>query len=195
MGKLIIFTAVTFASLAVLTYTSISKIFADGEFDQPLPNFFWGPKHLHGQKEDTKIYPFTIQVQDKVLEDLEAKLREEHNSNREVAPLEGIAFQYGFNTKYLKTVREYWLNKYDWRSREKMLNQYAQFKTKIAGIDIHFQHVKSKNSGKYKTTRPLLLVHGWPGSFVELQKIIPMLTDPQDSDVNFEVGVHMGRSV
>jgi pimeloyl-ACP methyl ester carboxylesterase len=42
-------------------------------------------------------------------------------------------------------------------------------------------------AGKKKATRPLLLLHGWPGSFVEFQKAIPLLLEPKDSDINFEV--------
>jgi len=87
----------------------------------------------------------------------------------------------------LKKVGDTWLNKYDWRAREKLLNKYPQFKTSIQGIDVHFQHVKSSNNGKYKKTRPLLLLHGWPGSFVEFQKVIPELIDPKNSDINFEL--------
>ncbi len=41
-----------------------------------------------------------------------------------------------------QTLAEYWLNKYDWRSQEKMLNQFPQFKTTLDGLDIHFIHLK-----------------------------------------------------
>ena len=61
MEKLLLLTAVTVAGLSALAYTSIHKIFADGEFDQPLPHFFWGPNYLQGQTAvENKIYPFTI---------------------------------------------------------------------------------------------------------------------------------------
>ncbi|CAG7826289.1 unnamed protein product, partial [Allacma fusca] len=94
---------------------------------------------------------------------------------------------YGFNSNHLKTIGNYWLSKYDWRTREKLLNKYPQFTTTIGGLKIHFQHVTSTNNSKYRKTRPLLLLHGWPGSFIEFQKIIPLLIDPKDSDVNFEL--------
>jgi len=109
------------------------------------------------------------------------------NASRLTPPLEGIGFQYGFNTEYLKKVGQYWLDKYDWRAREKALNKYPHFKTTVNGLQIHFQHIKSKNNNKYRKTRPLLLLHGWPGSFIEFQKVIPDLIDPKDSDINFEL--------
>jgi hypothetical protein len=102
--------------------------------------------------------------------------------------LEGIGFEYGLNTNVLQKVGKHWLEKYDWKEREIKLNQYPHFLTKISGIDVHFLLVKSSNNNqKYKTTKPLLLVHGWPGSFVEFNKVIPMLIDPSASDFNFEV--------
>jgi microsomal epoxide hydrolase len=82
------------------------------------------------------------------------------------------------------------MNVYNWRKWEKELNKFDQFKTQIEGLNVHFYHVKPP-ANKYVHVRPLLLVHGWPGSVFEFHKIIPMLTDPQsmkiDSKVAFEV--------
>jgi juvenile hormone epoxide hydrolase len=185
MGKLAALFVVVLAILPVVFFYVVLK-------DEPvpkLPDYFFGPKSKEGAKEDTSIRPFKINIDEKVLTDLKTRLKLETSAegNRLTPPLEGIGFQYGFNTDFLKTVAQHWLNKYDWRAREKELNKYPQFKTTIAGIEIHFQHVKSSGQKKYKKTRPLLLLHGWPGSFVEFQKIIPMLTDPKDSNINFEL--------
>ena len=81
----------------------------------------------------------------------------------------------------------FWLNDYDWRSREKYLNSLPQFTTQVNGLQIHFLHVKPKPSPKHKVL-PLLLVHGWPGSVREFYEMIPMLTTPRpDQDFVFEV--------
>jgi juvenile hormone epoxide hydrolase len=185
MGKL---TVLFVLGLAILPPPFFYGVLRD-EPAPELPNYFWGPKSKEGLKEDTSIRPFKINIDEKVLTDLKTRLKLETSveGNRLTPPLEEIGFQYGFNTDFLKSVTQHWLNKYDWRAREKELNKYPQFKTTIAGIEIHFQHVKSNGQKKYKTTRPLLLLHGWPGSFVEFQKVIPMLTDPKDSDINFEL--------
>src|SRR5262249_14001529 len=42
------------------------------------------------------------------------------------------------------------------------------------GVDIHFIHVKSK----HKNALPIIITHGWPGSFIEQMKVIGPLTDP-----------------
>jgi juvenile hormone epoxide hydrolase len=50
--------------------------------------------------------------------------------------------------------------------------------------------VKPKIPAERKNIKvyPLLMMHGWPGSVVEFQKIIPMLTTPRaDKDFVFEV--------
>ncbi len=54
------------------------------------------------------------------------------------------------------------------------MNRYAQFKVDIDGCGVHFIH----EPGRGPNPKPLLLVHGWPGSVYEFQQIIPMLTDP-----------------
>ncbi len=149
---------------------------------------YWGPKSEQGKKDSTSIQPFKIEVPASVLDDLKTRLKRELDSNRLVPPLEGVGFEYGFNSNYLKKVGQYWLDKYDWRAREKLLNKYPQFKTKIGGLDVHFYHVKPKAKAGVKT-RPLLLMHGWPGSIVEYQKIIPLLSNPKDSKYNYEVNI------
>ena len=68
----------------------------------------------------------------------------------------------------------YWGNGYDWRKLEAKLNALPQFMTNIEGVDIHFIHVRSKHSNAL----PVIITHGWPGSVIELLKVIGPLTDP-----------------
>jgi pimeloyl-ACP methyl ester carboxylesterase len=70
---------------------------------------------------------------------------------------------------------EYWREQYDWRKSEAEINTYPQFLTSIDGVDVHFLHVRSPEPDAF----PLLLTHGWPGSFVEFLDVIGPLTDPQ----------------
>lgn len=71
---------------------------------------------------------------------------------------------------------DFWRNKYNWREEEARINELSQFKTPIevdgfGTLDIHFVH--SKSSGPDAV--PLLFLHGWPGSFLEVEKILPGL--------------------
>lgn len=150
-----------------------------------LPDTIWGPNKK--EKETTDIRPFKIDVPATVLEDLKYRLSHRRTYT---APLENVGWTYGISTKYLNTVLDYWKDKYNWTERQALLNKYPQFKTKIQGLDIHFYHIKPTNLPKDKNLKilPLLILHGWPGSVVEFQKIIPMLTKPwPNQDFVFEV--------
>ncbi|XP_071860145.1 juvenile hormone epoxide hydrolase 1 [Bombus fervidus] len=140
-----------------------------------LPETNWGPKK--NGKESTEIRPFKIDVPAKVLDDLKYRLTHRRTY---VQPLEDAAWTYGISTKYLNTVLDYWRDEYNWTERQALLNKYPQFITTIQGLDIHFYHVKPTNLPKDKKLKvlPLLILHGWPGSVVEFQKIIPILTKP-----------------
>ena len=120
----------------------------------------------------------------KVLVDLKERL---NRAKRLTPALEGIGFEYGFNSGYMINVLDYWMNQYDWRKQESHLNSFPQFKTSVGGLDIHFIR-KGPETKSGKKILPLLLLHGWPGSFVEYLKIIPMLTAERPGfDFVFEV--------
>ncbi|OBQ62399.1 epoxide hydrolase [Mesorhizobium loti] len=83
-------------------------------------------------------------------------------------------WRYGPPVSYMKSFTNYWLNQYDWAAQERQLNDLPQFQVDIGKHRIHFVH----QIGQGPNPIPLVVTHGWPGSFVELVKIIPMLTDP-----------------
>ena len=80
----------------------------------------------------------------------------------------------GMPLAYAQELCRYWADGYDWRAREARLNRFAQFMTRIDGVDIHFIHVRSKHADAL----PLVMSHGWPGSIAEFHKVIEPLTDP-----------------
>jgi len=88
--------------------------------------------------------------------------------------LNGDGWFYGTDTGYLKQLVAYWRDRFDWRAQERALNRFEQFTTNIDGLTMHFLHRRSKQPNAF----PLLITHGWPGSFVEFAKIIGPLTDP-----------------
>ena len=117
-----------------------------------------------------RIEPFKIAVEDKVLRDLQDRL----SRTRWPDQIDGTGWEYGVPLDTMQELVAYWRTRYDWRDQERKLNQMGQFVTRIDGLDIHFVHVRSKE----KNALPLVLVHGWPGSFVEFQKVIGPLTNP-----------------
>ncbi|OQV21193.1 Epoxide hydrolase 1 [Hypsibius exemplaris] len=128
--------------------------------------------------DDDAILPWKLQVSSKDLEDLQNRLRR----TRYGTAMPGQNFAYGFPADQLKNIVDYWLNKYDWKKQEALINQYDHFKTNIEGLNIHFvrvQPAKSTDSKRNIRVTPIILLHGWPGSFFELYKLIPLLTTPQ----------------
>ncbi|XP_054018367.1 epoxide hydrolase 1 isoform X2 [Dryobates pubescens] len=89
-----------------------------------------GERPLKG-KEDESIRPFKIETSDKEIEDLHRRLEQA----RYAQPLEGAAFDYGFNSNYLQKVVAYWRNQFDWRKQVEVLNKYPHFQTTIEGFD------------------------------------------------------------
>ncbi|CAL7939637.1 unnamed protein product [Xylocopa violacea] len=150
-----------------------------------LPETNWGLKK--NEKASAEIRPFKINVSSAVLDDLKYRLAHRRPYTE---PLENAAWSYGISSKFLNSVLDYWKDKYNWSEREALLNSYPQYITNIQGLDIHFYHVKPTNLPKNKNIKvlPLLILHGWPGSVVEFQKIIPILTTPRpNQDFVFEV--------
>ena len=80
----------------------------------------------------------------------------------------------GAQLSRLQGLVRYWGTDYDWRRAEAKLNALPQFITEIDGLDIHFIHVRSR----HQDALPLIVTHGWPGSVLELLKVIEPLTDP-----------------
>uniref|UniRef100_A0A3P8WPY6 Epoxide hydrolase n=1 Tax=Cynoglossus semilaevis TaxID=244447 RepID=A0A3P8WPY6_CYNSE len=145
---------------------------------------WWGAGAPPDGAEDVTIRPFKITTSDEELEDLHRRI----DQTRPVASLEDSQFLYGFNSQYLEKVISYWRNDFNWKQQVDKLNQYPHFKTNIEGIDVHYLHVKPKNVPQGKTAIPLIMVHGWPGSFYEFFGVIPLLTEPSDpDDLVFEV--------
>ncbi|HEX8133278.1 MAG TPA: epoxide hydrolase [Actinomycetes bacterium] len=120
-----------------------------------------------GQLQPT---PFTIEVPDDTLADLKERLAR----TRWPDEVSGAGWDYGTNLAYLRELCAYWRDGFDWRAQERALNQLPQFRATVDGLGIHFVHVRGRGAHPF----PLLVTHGWPSSFVEFRKLVPLLTDP-----------------
>ena len=116
------------------------------------------------------IVRFRINVSDTTLKDLNERLAR----TRFPSEIEQSGWEYGTNLAYLKELVTYWRTKYDWRAQERKLNQLPQYTTTIDGVVIHFVHQRSSQANAI----PLVMIHGWPGSFFEFSKVIGPLTEP-----------------
>jgi pimeloyl-ACP methyl ester carboxylesterase len=85
-------------------------------------------------------------------------------------------WEHGTNKNYLKELCDYWIKNFKWKKYEKLINNFTNFKTTVEDIEIHF--IQEKGSGP--NPKPLLLMHGWPGSIVEFLEIIKPLAHPEN---------------
>jgi epoxide hydrolase len=118
----------------------------------------------------SEIRPFRIDLPQADIDDLHERL----DHTRWPSELPRVSWNRGVPVGYLKGLVQYWRTGYDWRAHEVRLNAYPQFLTEIDGQTIHFLHVQSSEPN----ATPLMLIHGWPGSFVEFIELIGPLTDP-----------------
>ncbi|MDA1127676.1 MAG: epoxide hydrolase [Chloroflexi bacterium] len=116
------------------------------------------------------VTPFNVEIPESVLVDLRERLAR----TRWPDEIPGSDWDYGTNLDYIKGLVEFWRTEFDWRKQERLINSLSHFKSEVDGLNIHFIHEK----GKGPNPMPLIITHGWPGTFFEMHKVIPMLCDP-----------------
>lgn len=109
------------------------------------------------------IKPFSVDVPQQVLNDLRLRL----DLTRWPDEITGSVWNYGADLSYMKELTKYWQDRFDWRKVETEINSYPNFMADIDGHQIHFMHIK----GKGKRSVPLIITHGWPGSFLEMMNL------------------------
>lgn len=119
-------------------------------------------------------HPFTLHVPEADIVDLRARLLRTRLPDQAPEALSEAPWVFGTDLSYLRSLIDHWRTAFDWRAHEARLNAFPQFKVGLHGIDLHYLHVP----GKGPNPKPLLLLHGWPGSVFEFLEIIPRLTDP-----------------
>jgi epoxide hydrolase len=116
----------------------------------------------------TAIVPFKIAIPDAKLADLKQRLA--NTILASAAP--GAGWEAGPTHDFVAGMVYRLKNGFDWRAKEAAINRHPQFTTEIDGQTIHFLHIKSQTAN----ATPLLLLHGWPGSFVEFLDAIDPLS-------------------
>ncbi|KAJ5342552.1 Alpha/beta hydrolase fold-1 [Penicillium brevicompactum] len=122
----------------------------------------------------SSITPYKIAVSDEKLQRLRQKL--EHTTFPD--ELDDSGWDMGVPLGEIKRLVSIWRDQFDWRAQESKLNEtLQQLNVRVAvdgfgDLDIHALHHKSGNPNAI----PLLFIHGWPGSFLEATKLIPLLT-------------------
>ena len=125
----------------------------------------------HGREVDQRMpdKAFSVSFDTALREDLRRRLAEVRWSDAVTQD-----WRYGMNEEFLRTLVQHWRTAYDFDTAEERLNALPQFRTTIRGFGVHYVHLK----GRGPRPKPLLLMNGWPSSFVEYGKLAPRLADP-----------------
>jgi len=129
------------------------------------------------------IRPFSAHVSQEAVDDLRVRLERV----RWPGALDGASWEDGTSLNFIKMLADYWTHTFDWRAQEARLNCLPQAMATIGGTEIHFVHQRSANP----SALPLILTHGWPGSFIEMERILPLLTDPEAHGGNVADAFHV----
>jgi pimeloyl-ACP methyl ester carboxylesterase len=120
---------------------------------------------------EAEMKPYRIDIPQSALDDLAERL----DRTRWPDELPGVGSKLGVPLSRMRELAARWRNGYDWRAQEAALNELDQFTTTIDGANVHVVHVRSPEPDAL----PLVLTHGWPGSFVEFLDVIRPLADPR----------------
>lgn len=129
------------------------------------------------------ISPFVVDIPQPALDDLHQRLEQ----TRWPDQIRDAQWDYGTNLEYLRDLVGHWQSSFDWRAQETEINRFPHFKAGINGLDIHFIHQRGNSQNQDTQSIPLLLMHGWPSSFVQMLKIIPLLATSGEGDTTFDV--------
>src|SRR5688500_18137065 len=125
------------------------------------------------------ISSFIADTPQSIIDDLKHRIK----NTRWPDEIPNTGWQFGANLSYMKELANYWANKVDWRKVEYEINSYPNFIAEIDGYKIHFLHI----TGIGEKQTPLIITHGWPGSFLEMMKVIPLLTKGNDISFNLVI--------
>ncbi len=131
------------------------------------------------------IEPFSIPFSQTAVDDLRDRL----SRTRWPDEVPDSNWQYGFDRQFLEEICRYWRDQFDWKAQIERLSAFHHYRYVADGLGIHFIYERGRGSN----SMPLILTHGWPGSFLEMLRIIPLLTDPAsyggDPSASFDVVV------
>jgi pimeloyl-ACP methyl ester carboxylesterase len=122
------------------------------------------------------IRPFTPPYSASSVDDLHDRLRH----TRWPDEVSGSGWDYGTNSAFVREICGYWSAQFNWQRQVELVSALHHFTFSAGDLEIHFIH----EPGKGPAPIPLVLTHGWPGSFLEFTKIIPLLTDPGSHDAD-----------
>lgn len=117
----------------------------------------------------SELTPFEVRIPEADLVDLQTRLRRA----RWPEEVRDAGWDLGVPLGWLQGVIDDWANEFDWHAFEARINALPNYQIDLDGFRLHLIRVESRR----ESSIPLLMLHGWPSSFVEYLEIIPLLAE------------------
>ena len=128
-----------------------------------------------------RVVPFEVHVPEAELDELRRRVRATRWPDAETVP----GGTQGVPLDVMRDLAGHWADGYSWRRLERRLAGFEQYRAEIDGLHVHFVHARSSRPD----ATPLIVTHGWPGSFLEFLDVVGPLTHPPDDAPAFHVVV------
>lgn len=125
--------------------------------------------------DSSDIKPFKVDIPKEEVDRLKRKLKDTRLPPKEIVPNAGT--KYGPTYEWAKNLYDAWINDFDWYPIQDQINSAPHYITHVEDVKIHFVHARSKREDAI----PLIMCHGWPGSFYEFNQCWGPLSNPSDS--------------
>jgi len=125
------------------------------------------------------MQPFEVRIGDDALKDVERRLL----ATRWLDERQSGSAGNGIETDLVRRHCAYWVEQFDWRALEARINRQPNFLVDVDGLRIHCIHRRSSRADAV----PLMLIHGWPTSFLEFLDICDALAEPEGDAPPFHV--------
>lgn len=116
------------------------------------------------------LKPYTVAVPESAIDDLKNRLR---NARWSDEPYH-LNWETGPPPEFVHSLCDHWLRHFDWRDVEVKINKYPQVTTDIDGVSLYCIHKRSSHPNAV----PIILIHGWPGAYLEYLALIEALVEP-----------------
>ncbi|KAI9053690.1 hypothetical protein LZ554_002643 [Drepanopeziza brunnea f. sp. 'monogermtubi'] len=129
----------------------------------------------------TQPTPFKVNIPDSDIADFKQLLKLSRVSKETYENVQTDR-RFGVSREWIMNAKKVWESEFDWKKSESYINTFPNFTipvtTEAGSFTTHFIALFSTSP----TATPLLLLHGWPGNFLEFLPILALLkekyTDP-----------------
>lgn len=118
--------------------------------------------------------PYTVDIAADTIADLRTRLER----TRWPDPSPHPPWHSGTDAELLSSLVAHWAEGFQWERVQSDLNRLHNYRARLGGLNVHFVHHRATAAPGL----PVLVLHGWPATFAQMTRLIPLLTDPHPVD-------------